>query len=109
MSSREVVFSAICSALEECQAGLPEEERLALAQDTVIIGDPPPLDSVTFVMFAVGAEEQVEAAVGREFSMMDIAERLFHTGEQITLSRLTDSVLEAVSDSSADPIASAAP
>ncbi|RMG44601.1 MAG: hypothetical protein D6718_09755 [Acidobacteria bacterium] len=75
---------AIYAAIDEATREPVEPGGPGRTPDTVLVGDDPLLDSMTFVMFALNLEKELDRRYGETISVMD----LIAAGEQLTVEAL---------------------
>ena len=72
MSDAETIRGAVYRTIEAVNDGLPDEQLLRRSDDLVLLGKDASLDSMGFVNFIVALEGELERALGRDLSIVDL-------------------------------------
>ncbi len=66
-SGQEIIFAAI----DEVNETLPDDEQIAKAPDTPILGTDSGVDSLTIVNLVVAIEQEIQACTGKSVVLID--------------------------------------
>jgi len=68
--SRSDALQAIRGSLESVNAERPAEDRIAVSDETALLGREAELDSLGFVAFVADLEERLRSTTGRDFVLV---------------------------------------
>ncbi|UCF67663.1 MAG: hypothetical protein JSV80_18215 [Acidobacteriota bacterium] len=92
MENYEQITQAIYEALDELAASMPPDEAPEKAPETVLIGEEAKLDSVSFVMFALSLEGNIEQTFQETVSVMDFVA----AGDELTVDGLAKRIARKI-------------
>jgi len=73
MENKKTVETAIFNAIETVNQQLPKDRQLAKSNDTILIGENSPLDSVGVVNLIVAVEDNIQTAFGTSITLIEDA------------------------------------
>jgi len=89
-TSKERILQCVFSAVEELNAGLPREKRLAKSPEVVLFGEQGALDSMALATLVVLSEQRVEEEFGRPVSVADERAMSQHRSPFRTIATMAD-------------------
>lgn len=90
LTAKERVLQCVLTAVEELNAGLPREKRLAKSPEVVLFGEQGALDSMGLATLVVLSEQRVEEEFGRPISVADERALSQHRSPFRTIETLAD-------------------
>ena len=94
MPSSENVFEIVGACIDGLASQLPEDQRIEVSRDTVLVGEGGRLDSLGLVNLLVSIEEKLSEVLGLSLDLVDIVMADEIEGPMRTVGSLVDYVVD---------------